>query len=147
MGFIKMLIGLPLLVVIIVFAFVNNDLATFSLWPFNLEITVSLSVAIVFLILFGFLIGELFAWLSYAPLRKALRAQKKQNRRLSKEQEKLTREMETLHENLTKQTAVESPYEENSFRGRLRRMFTRKNNKTEHQVSKAAVNGNPVDKF
>lgn len=37
MGFIKMLIGLPLLVVILVFAFVNNDLAVFNLWPFYIE--------------------------------------------------------------------------------------------------------------
>ncbi len=146
MGFIKMLIGLPLLVVIVVFAFVNNDLATFSLWPFNLEITVSLSVAVVFLILFGFLIGEFFAWLSYAPLRKALRVQKKQNRRLSKEQEKLAREMETLHENISKAAATEPQVPQTSFREKLKNFFTRKN-KSEHQVSKAVVNGNPVDKF
>ena len=49
MGFIKMLIGLPLLVVILVFAFVNNDLAVFNLWPFYIEITVSLSVPLSFL--------------------------------------------------------------------------------------------------
>lgn len=146
MGFIKMLIGLPLLVVIVIFAFVNNDLATFSLWPFNLEITVSLSVAIVFLIVIGFLIGELFAWLSNAPIRKALRVQKKQNRRLSKEQEKLAREMETLHENLTKSAAVESPEQESSFRSKLRHFFTHKNKK-DNQVARAAVNGNPVDKL
>ena len=30
MGFIKLLIGLPLVVVILVFAFVNNDLAIFK---------------------------------------------------------------------------------------------------------------------
>lgn len=100
MGFIKMLIGLPLLVVILVFAFVNNDLAVFNLWPFYIEITVSLSVAIVFFIFFGFVLGELFSWMSYAPVRKALRSQRKQNRKLSKEQQKLVKEMENLHENL-----------------------------------------------
>ena len=98
MGFIKMLIGLPLLVVILVFAFVNNDLAVFNLWPFYIEITVSLSVAIVFFIFFGFVLGELFSWMSYAPVRKALRSQRKQNRKLSKEQQKLVKEMENLHE-------------------------------------------------
>lgn len=109
MGFIKMLIGLPLIAVIIIFAFVNNDLANFSLWPFNIEISVSLSVAIIFFILFGFLLGEFFAWLSNAPVRKALRNQKKQNRKLSKEQQKLVREMENLHENLVKTVAPEAP--------------------------------------
>ena len=39
MGFIKMLIGLPILIIILIFAFVNNDLATFNLWPFYFEIT------------------------------------------------------------------------------------------------------------
>lgn len=100
MGFIKMLLGLLIIVIIAVFAFVNNDLATFNLWPFYLEITVSLSVAIVFFIIFGFLLGKFFSWLSYAPVRKALRKQKKQNKKLSKEQQKLVREMEGLHENI-----------------------------------------------
>ena len=60
MGFIKMLIGLPILIIILIFAFVNNDLATFNLWPFYFEITVSQSVAIVFFILLGFLLGLLW---------------------------------------------------------------------------------------
>ncbi len=100
MGFIKLLIGLPLIVVITVFAFVNNDLATFNLWPFYIEITVSLSVAIIFFILIGFLWGKLFSWLSYAPVRKALRQQKKQNKKLNKEQMKLVKEVENLHGDL-----------------------------------------------
>ena len=94
MGFIKMLIGVPLLMVILVFAFVNNDLATFNLWPFYIEITVSLSVAIVFFILLGFILGEFFSWLSYSPVRKALRSQKKENKKLNKEQQKLVKEMD-----------------------------------------------------
>ena len=53
MNLLKMLIGLPVLMVVLVFAFVNNDLVVFSLWPFAFEITVSLSVAIVFLFTFG----------------------------------------------------------------------------------------------
>ena len=50
MGFIKVLIGLPVFIVLLIFAFVNNDLATFSLWPFSIEITVSLSVAVLFFV-------------------------------------------------------------------------------------------------
>lgn len=100
MGFIKMLIGLPLLIVIMIFAFVNNDLATFNLWPFYLEITVSLSVAILFFLLCGFLLGVLFTWMSYAPLRKDLKKQKKQNKKLSKEQQKLAAAVSDLKGNL-----------------------------------------------
>lgn len=83
MGFIKTLIGLPILIVLLIFAFVNNDLATFSLWPFEIEITISWSVAILFFVIFGFLLGEFFAWMSYAPLRKDLRRQKKDNKKLT----------------------------------------------------------------
>lgn len=100
MGFLKLLIGLPILVVILIFAFVNNDLATFSLWPFYIEITVSLSVAIVFLLTLGFVLGSFFSWLSYAPVRSALRKQKRKNKQLSKEHLKLSKEVEDLHTNI-----------------------------------------------
>lgn len=126
MGFIKMLIGLPLLVVIMVFAFVNNDLATFNLWPFYIEITVSLSVAIVFFIVFGFILGEFFSWLSYAPVRKALRNQKKQNKKLSKEQQKLVKEMENLHENLESLKEHEEKQPKPGLKKRLKNFFTGK---------------------
>ena len=41
MSFVKMIIGLPLIVIIAVFAFVNNAMAVFRQWPFDMEITVS----------------------------------------------------------------------------------------------------------
>lgn len=100
MSFIKMLINLALIIVVLVFAFMNNDLATFKVWPFGIEITISLSVAVVFLIFMGFLWGKFDSWVSHAPLRKALRDQKKQNKKLNKEQEKLTKEVVGLHENI-----------------------------------------------
>lgn len=126
MGFIKMLIGLPLLVVILVFAFVNNDMATFNLWPFYIEITVSLSVAIVFLLALGFILGNFFSWLSYAPVRAALRQQKKQCRKLSKEQLKLVKEVEGLHENLNSLKELEAKMPKPTFREKLARFFKRK---------------------
>ena len=100
MGFIKAIIGLPLLVIILIFAFVNNDLATFSLWPFSIEITVSLSVAVLFFIIFGFLLGNFFSWMSYAPVRKDLRKQKKKNKKLSKQQKILADTVSDLQGNL-----------------------------------------------
>ena len=100
MGFVKTLIGLPILVIVLVFSFVNNDLATFSLWPFSVEITVSLSVAVLFFVVFGFLLGSFFSWLSYAPLRKDLRKQKKKNKKLSKQQQILTETVSDLQEDL-----------------------------------------------
>ncbi len=136
MGFIKTLIGIPLLIVILVFAFVNNDLATFSLWPFYVEITVSLSVAIVFLLLVGFILGNFFCWLSYAPVRKALRAQKKQNKKLSKEQQKLTKEMEDLHENLANLKELEAQMPKVSKWERFKNWFRSSDKKEEESESK-----------
>ena len=110
MGFIKLLIGLPLVIVILVFAFVNNDLATFNLWPFYVEITVSQSVAIVSFVVFGYILGKVSSWMSYAPVRAQLRKQKKENKNrsapfshklsLNKEQQKLTEKVSGLQENL-----------------------------------------------
>lgn len=96
MNFVKMIIGLPLLIIIAVFAFVNNDMATFSLWPFNIDITTSLSVAVIFLLIFGYVVGKFDSWISYAPLRKALRTQRRQNKKLSQQQQELAGKVETL---------------------------------------------------
>lgn len=110
MGFIKALIGIPFILIVLVFAFVNNDMANFSLWPTGIEITVSLSVAIVLLVLIGYFAGWLSTWMSYAPVRSALRAQKRQNKKLCKEQEKLTKEVEGLHGNIeTLKASVPAP--------------------------------------
>lgn len=100
MGFIKVLIGLPVVAIILIFSFVNNNLVEFSLWPFELEITVSQSVAILFFIIFGFLLGNFFSWLSYAPLRKDLKKQKKANKKLSKRQQELTETVSELQGDL-----------------------------------------------
>ncbi len=123
MGFIKALIGLPLAFVVLVFAFVNNDMAAFSLWPTAIEITVSLSVAIIFLLVLGYIIGWFFTWLSYIPLRKALRHQKKQNKKLSKEQEKLAKEVEGLQGNIESLRSGVSPEPKVSLKERLKKAF------------------------
>lgn len=123
MNLLKMLIGLPLLIVIMVFAFMNNDLATFDLWPFAIKLDVSLSVAIVFLIFFGFIIGNLFSWMSYAPVRKALRQQRKQCKKLSKVQMKLVKEKEGLLENLENMKAEDIKLPKPSFKEKLKNFF------------------------
>lgn len=126
MGFIKALIGLPLSFIVLVFAFVNNDMATFSLWPTGIEITVSLSVAIIFFIIVGYIIGWMFAWISYASVRKALRTEKKQNKKLSKEQEKLVKEVEGLQGDIDNLKIT--PFSENkvTFMAKIKKFFARK---------------------
>ena len=128
MGFFKILISLPLLVAVLVFAFVNNDLATFNLWPFYIEVTVSLSVAIVFFILVGFIWGSLLAWLSGAPTRAALRKQTRKNKKLHKEHQKLSKEVENLHTDIASLKETDQKTESTSWRQSLKSFFNKKNN-------------------
>ena len=120
MGFMKLLIGLPILIVILIFAFVNNDLATFDLWPFYFE------MAVVFFILLGFILGLVWMWMSYAPVRKALRQQVKQNKKLSKEQQKLVEKVSGLQSNLDSFKAAEAAKPKPTIKERLKAAFSRK---------------------
>lgn len=126
MSFIKTLIRLIVLAVILYFAFINNDLAVFDLWPFEIEITVSLSVAIVFFVLFGFIWGKFDSWFSYSPLRRALRHQKKQNKKLNKEQQKLAKEVEDLQGDITELKEKEAATPKPTLKQRISSWFKRK---------------------
>jgi hypothetical protein len=42
MGFVKLIIGLPLFVLLLLFAIVNNDFVTLKIWPTDIEIITSL---------------------------------------------------------------------------------------------------------
>ena len=81
MGFVKLIIGLPLFVLLLLFAIVNNDFVTLKIWPTDIEIITSLSVVVFVLFILGYLVGRLFSWLSYAKVRSSLRAHKKQNKK------------------------------------------------------------------
>lgn len=118
MGFLKVLIGLPFILVVLVFAFVNNSMVAFSLWPTGIEITVSLSVAIVFLVIIGYIAGWLSAWMSYSGIRSELRAHKKQNKKLSKEVEGLHGNIETL-----KAAAPVVEEKKQTFKDRIKKAF------------------------
>lgn len=100
MNFIRRLIEIPVFIVVIVFAVINNDFATFNLKPFNLDITISLSVLILILFFSGYLLGRLDSFVANAPLRTQLRQHKKANKALNKEHEKLHEKFSSLQENL-----------------------------------------------
>lgn len=139
MNFVKMIIGLPLIIILAVFAFVNNNMADFSLWPFNIEITVSLSVAIIFLVVFGYIVGKLDSWLSYAPLRVALRAQQRQNKKLSQQQQELAGKVQTLKgdlENVKAKTEIPMPSVKNDsqkigLKDKMKNLFKHKTKKSD----------------
>ncbi len=100
MNFVRKLIGIPLIIIVVIFAVINNDFATFTLKPFNLNITISLSVLILVLFFAGYLLGRLDSFVANAPIRAQLRYQKKANKVLNKEQEKLHEKVSSLQENL-----------------------------------------------
>lgn len=81
---IRMLVSIPIIAIILVFAFVNNDMVSFSLWPFDIEVTSSFSVIVVALILIGYVLGRISGWFAYLPLRKNLVVSKMQNKKLCK---------------------------------------------------------------
>ena len=126
MGFVKFIIGLPLFILLLVFAVVNNDFVTLKIWPTDFEIITSLSVVIVFLTIFGYLLGRLFAWMSYSSIRSSLRAHKKQNKKLSKEQEKLSKEVESLQENIETIGRLDKQLEKKSWVKRFKNIFIKK---------------------
>jgi uncharacterized integral membrane protein len=100
MNFIRRLIGIPLVIIVIVFAVINNDFATFTLKPFNIDITISLSVLILILFFSGYLLGRLDGYVANAPVRSQLKIHKKTNEALNKEHEKLHATVSNLQENI-----------------------------------------------
>ena len=128
MSFFKLIIGLPLIIIIAVIAFMNNEMVTINLWPFYIEITATLSVVIIFLALFGYIIGKLDSWVSYAPLRLALRNQLRQNKKLNAEQQRLVEKVEGLKENLenikTNEPANAQPVEKANLSYKLKQKFS-----------------------
>lgn len=129
MNFIRRLIEIPLVIVVIIFAVINNDFATFNLKPFNLDITVSLSVLILVLFFTGYLLGRLDSFVANAPLRAALREQKKNNKALSKEHEKLNEKFSNLQENLENMKHQEEKAPAVPFKERLSNFFSFKKDK------------------
>lgn len=125
MWFFRILIGIPLIVALLVFAFTNNDMSTFSLWPTDIEVTVSQSVMIILLYALGYIAGWFFTWVSYSPIRRALRDQKKQNRKIAKEQEKLNKEVEGLRGNIDELKAAVPPEPALTLWQRFKKIFKR----------------------
>jgi len=128
MNFIRRLIGIPLIVVVIVFAVVNNDFATFTLKPFDVDITISLSVLILVLLFAGYLLGRLDGYVANAPLRSSLRAHKKTNKALNKEHEKLHATVSDLQENIEYLKNKEPEKPKVPFKQKMSNFFSFKKN-------------------
>jgi len=123
MTFFRILLGLPIVVLLLVFAFVNNDMVELSLWPTSIELVVSLSVLIVLLFLSGYILGCFFTCMSYSSIRKSLRVHKKEKIKISKEQEKLIKEVEGLRGNIDVLKSSMPPEKPVSFATKIKNFF------------------------
>jgi len=113
--------------VVIVFASYNNQMMSFNLWPFIAEVKISGALAIIGLIVFGYVVAKVDSWFSYSPIRRALSSQKKQNKALDKKQKELTQTISGLQENISTLKAMNSVGKEaKSFMHGLKNMFRRK---------------------
>ena len=124
MNFLRKIIEIPLIIIVVIFAVINNDFATFNLKPFDLDITVSLSVLILVLFFAGYLLGRFDAFVANAPLRANLREQKKANKVLNKEHEKLHAKFSDLQEDFAELKHREPEEPKVPFKERFARFFS-----------------------
>ena len=101
MGLLKFLFWLPVVLVVIIFTANNNPTMEFNLWPFGLEVKISGALAILGFIFFGYVVAKIDSWFSYSPIRRALSAQKKQNKALGKQQKELTNTISDLQDDIS----------------------------------------------
>ncbi len=89
MRFLSWLLGLPLLVVAVVFAVSNRHPVRAELWPFPFHLDMPLYIAVLVPLAVGLLAGVVIGWLANAPARREAR----RNRRRAKD---LEHEVEVL---------------------------------------------------
>ncbi|MBR2299668.1 MAG: hypothetical protein IJ870_03740 [Alphaproteobacteria bacterium] len=122
MNFIRSLIELPIFVLIIVLAVINDDYTKFSFKPFEISVTVSLSVLILGLFFLGYFVGRLDGYVAGAPLRAQLRENKKAHKALNKEHEKLTSNFSHLQEDFQRMKAA-APQEAKGLFSKFKTLF------------------------
>ena len=125
------LIEIPLIAIAIWLVFnthTESNSFNFELWPLENEIQVNTKLALCALVLFGYLWAKINSWFSYAPIRKALRKQKKANVVLNKEQEKLNATVSGLQKNIVglqeKAKQQEAEYAKNNPKPTLRQRIS-----------------------
>lgn len=94
----RILIGLPLLLILVLFALSNPRPVQLGLWPTDLTITVPTSVAILFGMAVAFLVGAMLLWFSAVAARLRARRAEHLVRLLNAQVAQLKAECERLHE-------------------------------------------------
>ena len=129
MKFIRSLIDIPVFILIIILAVINDESTKFVFKSFNIKITVTVSVLILVLFFAGYLIGRLDGYVANAPLRLQLREHKKANKVLNREHEKLNKEHEKLSNNFShlkedfQHLKVAKPEQTKSFKEKFAGLF------------------------
>ena len=91
---IRLIIALPFLIVLVLFALSNTTLVQLTLWPTGVLMMVPLSIAVLFGMAIAFLLGALFMWVS------AL-GQRRRARRAEYMVRQLEEQVQTLHARAT----------------------------------------------
>lgn len=103
MKFLHYLIALPLLLIAAwaIYNAESNDGIAFTLWPYD-KTTDSFNMQLILFLflLYGYICGRVSSWFAHAPLRKALRQEKRANKNLTKEQSKLNQTVSGLQQNI-----------------------------------------------
>ena len=89
-----LIITVPILLVAISFAVSNTDIMTLRLWPFTTEVTMPTALALFIVLVFGFVIGAIAAFVGAGSLRKRLRNAEYRLRQMEMEQARIAREKE-----------------------------------------------------
>ena len=125
------LIEIPLTAIAVWLVFnthTESNSFNFELWPLENEIQVNTKLALCALVLFGYIWAKINSWFAYAPIRRALREQKKANVVLNKEQEKLNATVSGLQKNIVglqeKAKLQEAEYAKNNPKPTLRQRIS-----------------------
>jgi uncharacterized integral membrane protein len=87
----RVLIALPFLLVLILFALSNRQPVTLAFWPTDFALTMPLSLAILLAMALAFLLGALFVWIPGLAVRRRARRFERTTQRLEAQLAELQR--------------------------------------------------------
>jgi len=85
------IITVPLMVIAVVFAVVNRQLAEVNLWPFDIQLQAPLFLVVLLSIFVGFILGGIATWFAATHRRRRARGDRARLRNLEHEVENLQR--------------------------------------------------------
>ncbi len=88
--------SLPIILAAISFAISNVDPIALRLWPFETEVSLPVALAVFIVLVFGFLIGAIAAFIGAGGLRRRLRNAEYRLRQMEMESARMKREQEAV---------------------------------------------------